>query len=183
MMALVAAVALTLVSPAIMRSIIPAESHHNWDRRQYCVHLAALIMGWWTAALVPLVFSGAIPSLRRVVRSYGCAAILASATAVCFLVVRQAPAVIFVAVGAGASPLGLFKPRLFDILEHSPDACAAAVVAVWTMLALTRRGRRSSNWLERLGCVVGLIWILMGFVSLLVWIVPIPWLMTSGITW
>jgi hypothetical protein len=183
LMALVAAVALTLVSPAIMKAIIPAASHHNWDRRQYVPHLAALVMIWWTAALVPLVLCGAGPSLRRVIRSYGCAAILASLTTALFLVLRQAPAVILLATGVGSSPLGLFKPRLFDILEHAPDASAASVVAVWTILALTGTGRRPSNWLERLGCVMGWMWIVMGLLSLIVWIAPIPWLMRSGITW
>ena len=80
LMALVAAVALTLVSPAIMKAIIPAASYKFWDRRQYVPHLAALVLIWWTATLVPVVLCGACPGLRRVIRSYGCAAILASVT-------------------------------------------------------------------------------------------------------
>jgi hypothetical protein len=47
LMALVAAVALTLVSPAIMKAIIPAASYQVWDRRQYVPHLAALVLIWW----------------------------------------------------------------------------------------------------------------------------------------
>jgi hypothetical protein len=183
LMALVAAIAFTLVSPAIMRAIIPAESLHNWDRRQYVAHLASLVMIWWSAALVPLVPSGSRPGIGRVARSYGCAAILASTLAILFLVLRQAPAVILFSAGVGSSPLGVFKPRLFDILEHAPDACASAVVATWTILAMIKAGRWPSNWLERLGCFVGWMWIVMGFLSLLVWVVPIPWLIRSGITW
>jgi hypothetical protein len=183
LMALVAAVALTLVSPAIMKAIIPAASHHNWDRRQYLAHLAALVMIWWTVTLVPLVLSGNPRGLRRIIRCYGCAAILAAATTALFLVLRQAPAVILLATGTGTSPLGLFQSRLFDILEHAPDASAASVLAVWTTLALTGTGRRPSNWLERLGCIMGWAWIVMGFLSLIIWIVSIPWVMTSGIPW
>ncbi len=183
LMALFAAVALTLVSPGIMKAIIPAASHHNWDRRQYLAHLAALVMIWWTVALVPLVPSGDRRGLRRILRGYGSAAILAAATTALFLLLRQVPAVILLATGAGSSPLGLFKPRLFDILEHAPDASAASVVAVWTILALTRTGRRPSNWFERLGCIVGGTWIVMAFLSLLIWIVSIPWVITSGIPW
>jgi hypothetical protein len=183
LMAMVAAVALTLVSPAIMKAIIPADAHHNWDRRQYLAHLAALVMIWWTVTLVPLVLFGNGRGLRRIIRGYGCAAILAAATTALFLVLRQAPAVMLLATGAGSSPMGLFKPRLFDILEHAPDASAASVVAVWTILALTGTGRRPSNWFERLGCLVGWTWIVMGFLSLIIWIVSIPRVMRSGIPW
>ena len=183
LMALVAAVALTLVSPAIMKAIIPAASYQVWDRRQYVPHLAALVLIWWTATLVPVVLSGACPGLRRIMRSYGCAAILASVTSALFLVLRQAPVVILLAMEAGSSPLGLFKPRLFDILGHAPEASAASVVAVWTILALTGTGRWPSNWRERLGCFVGWTWIVMGILIPIVWIGPIPWLMRSGIPW
>jgi hypothetical protein len=184
LMALVAAVALTLVSPAIMRAIIPASSYHNWDRRQYVTHLAALVMIWWTLTLVPLVLSGAHPRLLRVIRSYGCAAILASAAAALFLVLRQDPAVILRAMGVGFAPQwGLFKPSVFDILEHAPGASGASVVVVWTILALTGTGKWSSNWFERLGCLVGWTWIVMGLLIPAVWIGPIPWLMRSGIPW
>jgi hypothetical protein len=183
LMALVAAIALTLVSPAIMKAIIPAESHHNWDRRQYLAYLAALVMIWWTVTLIPLVLTGDRRGLRHIIRGYGSAAILAAATTALFLVIREAPVVILLVTGAGSSPLGLFKPRLFEILEHAPDASAASVVAVWTMLALTRTGRWPSNWFERLGCLVGWTWIVMGFLSLIIWRVSIPWVMRSGIPW
>lgn len=183
LMALVAAVALTLVSPAIMKAIIPAEDHHNWDRRQYLTHLAALIIIWWTMILVPLVLSGGRRGLRRAIRGYGSAAILAAATASLFLVLRQVPAVILLLTGAASSPMGTFRPRLFDILEHAPDASAASVLAVWILFMLTGTGRRPSNWFERLGCAVGWTWILLGFSTLIIWVVSIRWVMTSGIPW
>jgi hypothetical protein len=179
-MALVAAVALTLVSSGIMKAII-GDSLHNWDRRQYVAHLSALVVIWWTVALVPLVLSGA--RLRYASRNYGSAAILASATTALLLVMRQAPVVVLLALTVGWSPSGLFNHRLFDVLEHAPAATSAAVAAVWTVLALTGAGRRPSNWLERLGCVVGGTWVVLGILSLLVYYVQIPWLTTSGITW
>ena len=183
LMLLIAAIALTLVSPGIMKAIIPVESHHNWDRRQYVAHIAALIAFWWTAALVPLILSWARADLRRISRNYGYAAILASTITALFLVVRQAPAVFLLLFTAGWSPSGLFGPRLFDILEHAPTASAAAVVAVWTILALTGAGRNPTNWFERLGCLVGWIWIALAFLIMVVWYAPFTWLTTSGITW
>lgn len=183
LMALVAAVALTLISPAVMRAIIPAANHHNWDRRQYLAHLAALIMIWWTIILVPLVLSGDRRGLRRVIRGYGSAAILAGATAAVFLVLRQVPAVILLLTRRASSPMEIFEPRLFDILEHAPDASAASVLAVWIILMLTETGRRPSSWFERLGCAMGWMWVVMGFLSLIIWIVSIRWVITSGIPW
>lgn len=182
LMALVAAVALTLVSPTVMSAIIPAESYHTWDRRQYVSQLAALVVISWTATLVPVVLS-AMHSRRRALRSYGNAAVLASAMTALFLVLRQALAVILLATGVGAAPMGIIESRLFDILENAPDASAASVVAVWTILASTRTGRRPSNWFEWLGCLVGWTWIVISILTSIVWISPIPWLIRSGIPW
>jgi len=91
--------------------------------------------------------------------------------------------VLILAFTAGWSPSGLFPPRLFDVLEHAPTAAAAAVVAAWTVLALTGAGRKPSNWFERLGCSVGWIWIAVAFLAMVVWFAPITWLMKSGIVW
>src|SRR5262249_30052960 len=145
--------------------------------------LAALVMIWWTMTLAPLVLSGDRRGLRRAIRGYGSAAVLAAATTAMFLVMREVPAVILLLTGAGSSPMGSFKPGGFEGLEHAPDASAASVIAVWVMLALTGTGRRPSNWFERLGCIMGWTWIAMGFLSLLIWIVSIPWVITSGIPW
>jgi hypothetical protein len=183
LMAMVAAAALTLISPAIMKAIIPARSYDRWDRRQYVAHLAALVMIWWTVTLVPLAFAGARPGLRRILRSYGCAAILASATALLFIIARQVPVVILRAAGVGHQQYGILQSRVFDLVEHAPDAVGASVVAAWTILALTRTGRRPSTWIEWLGCVMGLTWMVLGILALLVWVIPIPWLTRSGIPW
>ncbi len=184
LMALVAAVALTLVSPGIMKAIIPAESLRVWDRRQYVAHLGALVLVWWTICLVPAVLSGAGSRLRRAARDYGAAAILSATTATLFLLVRQVPAVIVLAAGLGTvSSEELFQRRLFDIMEHAPDSCASAVAAGWVILAITGVGRRPSNWLGQLGCLAGWMWIVIGLLSLIVYIAAIPWLTTSGITW
>src|SRR4051812_36404767 len=77
LMALVAAVALSLTSPAILGAIIPAGSHAAWDRRPYVVHLTSLVLFWWTAALVVLLLIEPRPPLRRSCRRPGHAAPLA----------------------------------------------------------------------------------------------------------
>ena len=57
LMALVAAVALTLVAHPLMKAVVPADSHDTWDRRQYVVHLISLVLSFWTATLLALVLS------------------------------------------------------------------------------------------------------------------------------
>jgi hypothetical protein len=182
-MALLAAVALTLVSPGIMKAIIPANSYARWDRPQYITHLTALVMLWWTLTLAALAFAGRHLRLRRALGSYGFAAMVVSALAVLFLVLRQAPALILHATGMGSYGLGLFYSRVFDILEHAPDAVGASIAAAWTVLAVTRTGRWSSNWFERLGCILGWAWIVIGLLVPFVWGHPIDWLKWSGIPW
>jgi hypothetical protein len=88
-----------------------------------------------------------------------------------------------IAATGNSNPLGLIYPRLFDVMEHAPDACAAAVLSAWSLLALSGTGVRPSNWLEKLCFLVGTIWVLMGLSVQLVWVTTIPWLNRSGITW
>jgi hypothetical protein len=182
-MALVAAVAMTLIAPAVMKAIIPADSHHNWDRRQYVAHLAALVLIGWTVPLVLLVLVDCRGRLGQVCRKHGAIAVLASLLAVSLLLARQIPIVLIVLATTGTDPMGgLFFARLFDILEHAPDASAAAILVAWSLLALTGQGTRPSNWFERLCVAVGLVWVVLGLLVVpAVWYAPVPWLMTSGI--
>lgn len=184
LMALVAAVALSLISPAVMKAIIPAESHHNWDRRQYFAHLAALILIGWTAALIPPMLAAGRSRLGQVCRNYGSASAIASIVAALLLCLRQIPAILMILSTGATNPMGLFYPRLFDILEHAPDASAAAIVAAWALLSLSGMGLRPANWFDRLCALVGGAWILMGVLVVpLIWYTPVKWLTTSGLPW
>ena len=181
LMTLVVAVALTLVSPTIVKALIPVAFHHNWSRRLYVDLVSALVMIWWTVALVLLLPSRGGPGRRRVFLGYGNAAIVAAAVTVLFLAVRQIPVILLYAMKPVPGPYGLFKSQVFVILEHAPDASASAIVAAWTILGLTGTGRHPSNWFERLGCLVGWIWIVLAFLNLIVMNAPIPWLTRNGI--
>ena len=179
LMAIVAAVAFTLISPAIMRTIIGAKSLHSWDRRQYVEHLSSLILLWWTATLLVLVFAISRSKFRRSYREPGHAAVLAVGAAFLILALQQAVSALAMVSVADWPELKYFW--VFSILERAADASGASVVAVWLILALTRAGRRSSDWFDRLCCVAGLSWISWAVTHHLVWILPITWLRTSGI--
>ncbi len=181
LMALVVAVALTLVAHPLMKAIVPADSHDTWDRRQYVVHLTSLVLSLWTATLLALMLAGPRAEIRRACRSPGHAALFAVAAAFSFLAVQQVVTALVLGGIVGWPPEMVRYFWVFNVLEPAADASAASVIAVWLILALTRTGRVSSGWLDRLGCAVGLIWILWGLVNHLVWFLPIRWLQTSGI--
>ena len=119
---------------------IPADSHHNWDRRQYVAHIAALVLIWWTAALVPPLLVEGRARLRRACRNYGVAAVLAAMVAAALLFARQVPTVLMIVATGNTNPMGLIYPDLFEVMEHAPDAWAAAVLAAWSLSPCRGRG-------------------------------------------
>ena len=178
-MALIALVALTLISPTIMKAIIPRNNQATWDRRQYIVHLVSLVLLWWTAILAALVLNNSRSDLQRACRRPGPAAIFAAGTAFLYLAVQQL-AVSLVWVFGWPQRLVPYY-WVFNILEHAGDAAGVSVAAVWVILALIKTERHSTNWLESLGRAVGWIWISWGLLNHLVWFAPIPWLTGKGI--
>ena len=185
LMILVAAVAWTLVSPRIMNAIIPAQSLPTWDRRQYIQHLGALILLGWTASFAFLTLRDAARRGRRGLRGYAFAAMVATITSGIYLLALQIPVMIALTItDRGASQIsGIVWSRLFNILSFAPTANAAAIIAVWTLLWLTKAGRRPTHWLDWSSYWLGWLWIVYGLLSTLVYYVPIPWLTRSGIFW
>ncbi len=184
LMALVMASAFTLIAPAVIKAIIPAASLASWDRRQYVSHLSALILIGWTVPLVAIVLLEGRARLRDGLLGPGAAAVLASAFAFALLALRQCVVLVVVSLSGAADPAGPFAPRLFDVLEHAPDCATVAVLVAWTALALTGSRSQPRDWFERLCLLIGLAWALMGIVVVpVIWYLPVPWLMTSGIHW
>ena len=186
LMGLVAAVAFTLVSPSLMKAIIPAKSHDSWDRRQFVLHLAAMILAWWTATLLVLALYDPREQFRERCRTPGIAAVVAVAAALVFLGLRQVVTALVMTghqLASGIKPDGgiLSFGWLFGILERAPDSAGSAIVAAWLVLGITRAGRSDSSRIGRLGRVLAWAWLLVALLSFLVWRLPIPWLTRSGI--
>jgi hypothetical protein len=70
---------------------------------------------------------------------------------------------------------------VFSTLEQAPSAVAASVVAVGLLLVVMGEARRPSGASDTIGFVLGVVWILWGLCNHLVWWLPIPWLLRSGI--
>ena len=109
LMALVAAVALTLISPAILKATFPEGGQNTWDHRQYVVHLTTLMLFWWTAILMVLGLFGNRGNLRRASRGFGPSALIALSGAFLFLGVRAIAVSLFAAV-TGRPQGGLTMP-------------------------------------------------------------------------
>lgn len=182
-MALVATVAFTLISPAIMRAILPAEVHHTWNRSQYLTELTSLVLFWWTATIAYLMVAGSRRDLRRACRGSGYAAIVAVASAFLVLGAHQIPTALLHQGVYGWTPKMLKYYWLLEILDYAPNACGVSVVSVWLILALTKAGRYPSNWLDRLGFAVGVLWVMGSVIAHLSGYLRFQWLRSSGIPW
>jgi hypothetical protein len=58
------------------------------------------------------------------------------------------------------------------VVSEAAPAASGAILSVWAVLLLSRRGRPARDWVERAGCVVGVLWLL----TALCW-----WATASGI--
>jgi hypothetical protein len=102
------------------------------------------------------------------------------------LALRQVPPtlLLWATVGPSSDPIrNLLFSRLFNVVHGAPDVAATAIVAVWLILALSGAGRRPSNWLEIVGCILGYLWIVWYLLSYFLMFVTWPWLSRVWVPW
>ena len=91
----------------------------------------------------------------------GHASLLAVMSAFAFLSLQQlARFIVMIIVDRVPDPSEYFW--VFGILEHLTNSVGAAIIAVWPVLWRTQMGWRPTDWLDRLGMIVGIIWLLWG---------------------
>ena len=165
LMALVAAVALTIVVPpafmrAVMRSYGPESS---WNRFMYLDGVTTLALTSWTVLLAPLVLVANRSQLQESGRSYGTSALFAAASALSFFIGATAFEKVSTWMISGWPiewfTIAPYLQMLGGILWMIPHVAAAAIVAAWSILALSGVGRRPSSWPEILCLILGLCWI------------------------
>jgi hypothetical protein len=167
LMALVAALALTLVVPPIVMTLIQQPST-GWVYREYLAYKTTLALILWTpiVALIAVIVAIRTRSrVGRVGRSYGTAAVFAAAAAIFLLVVRGLSSALILWYLRGIPffphPDSYFSPTAPQRLAmNAPAATAAATVAVWLILALNGAGRRPADWFDRFCLLFGLLWVL-----------------------
>ncbi len=169
LVALVAAVALTLTVPPALMPLLRSMAS-GADGRERLIDQISLALTLWTPILALIAVFGDRSQLRRASRSYGISAVLAAASALLLLFVRNLfHALLQYRRGNPPFPEGGFRgggyfcPAAAQLVLEAPEGAAAAIVAVWSILALARAGRGPSDWLERFCLLFGLSWVLWCF--------------------
>lgn len=170
LMALVAAAAITLFVPPALMPVL--RSAFSWaEGAEQLIDQISVALTLWAPILALIAAFGARPRLRRAARSYGISAALASAAALSLLFARNLSwGFLQVRRGNPFFPEGAFRggspfcPAAAQLVRDAPGAAAAAILAVWSILALTGAGRWPSGWFDRACLLFGLSWILWYFV-------------------
>jgi len=160
-MALIAAVALTLVIPSALMKVI-MQPLSGWGPREQLAYKTSLALTFWSPILALVTVIRNRSEVRRASRSFGTSALVAAA-AVFLLFVR----------GLDSTLLGYlhgipffpsrdfyFSPTARRFVADLPAAVAAATVAIWLILALTGARQRLSDWFDRFCFLFGLFWVL-----------------------
>ena len=112
----------------------------------------------WTLAFLAIRLRKPRPRFRRLMRQPGMVACVA-ATVVMAVGAALATAVIGT---VGIPPLEDFYLKILPPLF---DSAAIAVVAVWSAMALARRWKPEPGWIDRMGRVIGALWIIVYMTS------------------
>jgi hypothetical protein len=175
-MALVAALALTLVVPRSLMKLAQ-QPNSGWTDREQLYYKTTLALVFWTpvVALVAVIVAIRTRSrLGRVGRSYGTAAVFAAAAANFVIVVRGLSSWLVMwyrhRYPFFPEPDSYFSPTAQRLAVDAAVAAAAATVAVWLVLALTGVGRRPADWFDRFCLLFGLLWVLLYVGRDLMWL-------------
>jgi hypothetical protein len=166
LMVLVAAAALTLVIPQALMNLI-MEPRLGWEPWTRLAYKTSLALTFWTpiVALIAVIVAIRTHSrVGRVGRSYGTAAIFAAASAIFLLFVRGLSSALLSWYRYGLPvfrhPDDYVNLTARRLAHDAPAAAAAAIIAVWLILALTGAGRRPADWFDRFCLLFGLLWVL-----------------------
>jgi hypothetical protein len=125
--------------------------------------LAPLLMTWTVAVVVLRLFPPR-PLLRRLALQPGAAA--CGSVALTFTM-KSLRYFVWAFAGSRGIPWHLFRNGSELVSELCDNAFVGGsyhyeVVAVWVLLFLSRRCRPEPSWIDRVGRVIGLIWLLLG---------------------
>jgi hypothetical protein len=119
------------------------------------------VLAAWTLALIPLRLLKPRPRFRRLARQPGLVAAISFATAIAFLATLLLTIRILLGEGEWWNSLGM----IFMIL---PTAPGVAVLVSWATLIVSGRWQAEPSWIDRLGRVFGVLWIVQALASPLV---------------
>jgi hypothetical protein len=163
MMAVVAAVAMAFVIPPnVFWAIIkPPAGMIPRDGLNYEISLA-LSLSTLLIALIAVIAN--LSQSRWPIGSYGTSAVFAAAAAIFLHAVQGLGSALFWLYYHGF-PIFQFRDSYYShttwrFVEEAPAGAAAAIAAVWLILALTGAGQRPSGWFETFCFYFGPLWVL-----------------------
>jgi hypothetical protein len=133
-----------------------------YDRAVRALPAALPCLATWTLALLALRLSRPRPRLYRVAMQPGSAACIAAAIGLLISAVDFGLTTFWWwAIEGEKMPLGRVPSHAMEYLFQAAPRIAVATTAVWAMLALCRRARPESSWIDRTGRALGVVWILL----------------------
>ena len=123
----------------------------------------------WTAATLALRLRRPCPHLRRVVLQPGAAACVVALLVITLETMGTAAAMIGFEyprgyLGAEIKTIGVAAWFHVSVLMRMPYPVSYSVLAAWTVLALSRRGRAERSWIDRAGRALGICWMVVALV-------------------
>ncbi len=177
-----AAIALSLGTPAVIKAAVPIESRRTLVHHAYAEYIAALVLYCWTAVFISLWLADRRANLRQGCREAGPAALVAIAVFFLLLLVQQAAlTLVDIGIGRGWPQVLREYHGAIILLSRSSEGCGAAVVGAWSILVVSGSGQRPSDWFSWSASVLGGLWVLLAVVQPMIYYLPIPWIKQIGI--
>jgi len=163
LMTVVAAVALTLViPPTVFRAIIKPPA--GMIPRDGLNHEISLVLFFWTLIIALIAVIANLSQIRWASGSYGTSAVFAAAAAIFLHAIQGLGSALFWWCYRGFPifpfPDSYYAQTTWRLVEEAPSGAAAAIVAVWLILALTGAGQRPSGWFDSFCFFFGPLWVL-----------------------
>lgn len=149
---------------------VPRAPQEGWTPTEILHYAPHLVCGFgpvfatsWTLGWLALRLRSPRPSRRRLWAQPGAFAALAALLAVFWQAGIESTWLIWFPLAAhgsiGEPAAQVAYQMLSTALDRSPDMAACGIVAGWAALALGGRFRAAPSWLDRLGRVLGMLWI------------------------
>jgi hypothetical protein len=127
---------------------------------QVCYPLAVLAVPFlitWTIALIPVCLVGSRPRRRYLLSQPGIIAAFVSIVAILFSGLQIIAFVLALPTESNYMPL---------LVARVPRFASVAISSSWITLLIVRHWHADKNWADRLGRVLGVLWVMAGFVVL-----------------
>jgi hypothetical protein len=137
------------------------------------------VIAAWTIAMPALAIRRPRPPIHRLVMQPGTAACITATLALGISALYHFAEVAAFALGNGQAVQfgdpGIWGSICLDLIQR-PSGAGVTVAAVWSWLILGKRWRPQATWIDRIGRVLGVYWLVMIF-----WVILLEYLMVARV--